>query len=71
VVLLVAPVTAYCGPVAFIGLIVSHFALAITGTALPASQRCACFGWRASGDLAAALLSSHAGATVDAWLARS
>lgn len=33
VVLLVAPVTAYCGPVAFIGLIVPHFARAIAGTA--------------------------------------
>lgn len=33
VVLLVAPVTAYCGPVTFIGLIVPHFARAIVGTA--------------------------------------
>jgi len=33
VVLLVAPVTAYCGPVTFIGLIVPHFARAIAGTA--------------------------------------
>ena len=32
VVLLVAPVTAYCGPVTFIGLIVPHFARAIAGT---------------------------------------
>lgn len=32
-VLLVAPVTAYCGPVTFIGLIVPHFARAIAGTA--------------------------------------
>lgn len=33
VVLLVAPVTALCGPVTFIGLIVPHFARAIAGTA--------------------------------------
>jgi iron complex transport system permease protein len=33
VVLLVAPVTAYCGPVTFIGLIVPHFARAMAGTA--------------------------------------
>ncbi|KTR83742.1 hypothetical protein NS277_07165 [Novosphingobium barchaimii] len=33
VVLLVAPVTAYCGPVTFVGLIVPHFARAIAGTA--------------------------------------
>ena len=33
VVLLVAPITAYCGPVTFIGLIVPHFARAIAGTA--------------------------------------
>lgn len=33
VVLLVGPVTAYCGPVTFIGLIVPHFARAIAGTA--------------------------------------
>lgn len=33
VVLLVAPVTAYCGPVIFIGLIVPHFARAIAGSA--------------------------------------
>ncbi len=33
VVLLVAPVTAYCGPVTFIGLIVPHFARAIADTA--------------------------------------
>lgn len=33
VVLLVAPVTAYCGPVSFVGLIVPHFARAIAGTA--------------------------------------
>jgi iron complex transport system permease protein len=32
-VLLVAPVTALCGPVTFIGLIVPHFARAITGSA--------------------------------------
>ncbi|MEM9233054.1 MAG: iron ABC transporter permease [Pseudomonadota bacterium] len=32
VVLLVAPVTAYCGPITFIGLIVPHFARAIAGT---------------------------------------
>ena len=32
-VLLVAPVTAFCGPVTFIGLIVPHFARAIAGTA--------------------------------------
>lgn len=32
-VLLVAPVTAYCGPVTFIGLIVPHFARALAGTA--------------------------------------
>ena len=32
VVLLVAPVTAYCGPVTFIGLIVPHFARAIANT---------------------------------------
>lgn len=32
VVLLVAPVTAYCGPVTFVGLIVPHFARAIAGT---------------------------------------
>lgn len=32
-VLLVAPVTAYCGPVTFIGLIVPHFARAIVGSA--------------------------------------
>ncbi len=32
-VLMVAPVTAYCGPVTFIGLIVPHFARAIAGTA--------------------------------------
>ena len=32
VVLLVAPVTAYCGPIAFIGLIVPHFARGITKT---------------------------------------
>lgn len=32
-VLLVAPVTAYCGPVTFVGLIVPHFARAIAGTA--------------------------------------
>jgi iron complex transport system permease protein len=32
VVLLVAPVTAYCGPVTFIGLIVPHLARAIAGT---------------------------------------
>lgn len=33
VMLLVAPVTAYCGPVTFIGLIVPHFARAVAGTA--------------------------------------
>ena len=33
VVLLVAPITAYCGPVTFIGLIVPHFARAIARTA--------------------------------------
>ncbi|WP_225425738.1 FecCD family ABC transporter permease [Pelagerythrobacter rhizovicinus] len=33
VVLLVAPITAYCGPVTFVGLIVPHFARAIAGTA--------------------------------------
>ncbi len=33
VVLLVAPVTAYCGPVIFVGLIVPHFARAIAGSA--------------------------------------
>lgn len=33
VVLLVAPVTAYCGPVTFVGLIVPHIARAIAGTA--------------------------------------
>ena len=33
VVLLVAPVTAYCGPVTFVGLIVPHFARATAGTA--------------------------------------
>jgi len=33
VVLLVAPVTAFCGPVTFIGLIVPHFARAIAGSA--------------------------------------
>lgn len=33
VVLLVAPITAYCGPITFIGLIVPHFARAIAGTA--------------------------------------
>lgn len=33
VVLLVAPVTAYCGPVTFIGLIIPHFARSIAGTA--------------------------------------
>jgi len=33
VVLLVAPVTAYCGPVTFVGLIVPHFARALAGTA--------------------------------------
>jgi iron complex transport system permease protein len=33
VVLLVAPVTAYCGPVIFIGLIVPHFARALAGSA--------------------------------------
>lgn len=33
VVLLVAPVTAYCGPVTFVGLIVPHLARAIAGTA--------------------------------------
>ncbi|KQM62651.1 MULTISPECIES: FecCD family ABC transporter permease [unclassified Sphingomonas] len=33
VVLLVAPVTAYCGPVTFVGLIVPHLARAIVGTA--------------------------------------
>lgn len=33
VVLLVAPVTALCGPVTFVGLIVPHFARAIAGTA--------------------------------------
>jgi iron complex transport system permease protein len=32
-VLLVAPVTAYCGPVTFVGLIVPHFARALAGTA--------------------------------------
>lgn len=32
-VLLVAPVVAFCGPVAFIGLVVPHFARAIAGTA--------------------------------------
>lgn len=32
VVLLVAPITAYCGPITFIGLIVPHFARAIMGT---------------------------------------
>jgi iron complex transport system permease protein len=32
-VLLVAPVTAYCGPVTFVGLIVPHFARAIAGSA--------------------------------------
>ncbi|HRE84457.1 MAG TPA: iron ABC transporter permease [Opitutaceae bacterium] len=32
-VLLVAPITAYCGPVTFIGLIVPHFARAISGSA--------------------------------------
>jgi len=36
-VLLVAPVTAFCGPVIFIGLIVPHFARAIAGTARIAS----------------------------------
>ncbi len=34
VVLLVAPVTAYCGPITFIGLIVPHFARAIARTSL-------------------------------------
>lgn len=33
VMLLVAPVTAFCGPVTFVGLIVPHFARAIAGTA--------------------------------------
>lgn len=33
VMLLVAPVTAYCGPVTFIGLIVPHFARTVAGTA--------------------------------------
>lgn len=33
VVLLVAPITAYCGPVTFVGLIVPHLARAIAGTA--------------------------------------
>lgn len=33
VVLLVAPITAFCGPVIFIGLIVPHFARAIAGSA--------------------------------------
>lgn len=33
VVLLIAPVTAYCGPVTFIGLIIPHFARSIAGTA--------------------------------------
>lgn len=33
VVLLVAPVTAYCGPVTFVGLIVPHFARALAGSA--------------------------------------
>ncbi|WP_199553860.1 FecCD family ABC transporter permease [Sandaracinobacteroides hominis] len=33
VVLLVAPVTAFCGPVTFVGLIVPHFARAVAGTA--------------------------------------
>lgn len=33
VVLLVAPITAYCGPVTFVGLIVPHFARSIAGTA--------------------------------------
>lgn len=33
VVLLVAPVTAYCGPITFIGLIVPHFARYMAGTA--------------------------------------
>jgi iron complex transport system permease protein len=33
VVLLVAPVTAFCGPITFVGLIVPHFARAIAGTA--------------------------------------
>lgn len=32
VVLLVAPVTAYCGPITFVGLIVPHFARAIAGS---------------------------------------
>ncbi|MCG8443390.1 MAG: iron ABC transporter permease, partial [Caulobacterales bacterium] len=32
VVLLVAPITAYCGPITFIGLIVPHFARAIART---------------------------------------
>lgn len=32
-VLLVAPITAFCGPVTFVGLIVPHFARAIAGTA--------------------------------------
>jgi len=31
-ILLVAPVTAYCGPVTFVGLIVPHFARALAGT---------------------------------------
>lgn len=45
-VLLVAPVTAYCGPVTFIGLIVPHFARAIAGTAriLPLLPLAACSG---------------------------
>lgn len=32
-VLLVAPVTAFCGPITFVGLIVPHFARAVAGTA--------------------------------------
>jgi iron complex transport system permease protein len=53
VVLLVAPVTAYCGPVTFIGLIVPHFARAIAGSGrlLPAIPLAA---------LAGALLASAA-----------
>ena len=46
VVLLVAPVTAYCGPVTFIGLIVPHFARAIARTSqiLPLIPRAALSG---------------------------
>ena len=57
VVLLVAPVTAYCGPVTFIGLIVPHFARAIARTSqiLPLIPRAA---------LAGALLAVSADAVV-------